>query len=442
MFVQASPAFSARRGPQRTFLMLQGPPGPFFWDLGRALAAAGAIVLRINLNGGDEHDWPGEAVCYRGRRANWTLFVDRFLRDRQVTDLVLFGDCRAMHSAAHGIARLRGVRVHVFEEGYIRPDWLTLERDGVNGHSTLERDPVALLAMARDCPPQAAGGPPIRAAMRRRVRDSWRYFSRMWWGGASLRYPFYRSHRPGSIVCEGLGWVWKYQARHRRAQRVEAALGRISGSRYFLFPLQLSSDFQIRIHSPFSSMVQAVDYVLGSFALHAPPDTRLVVKAHPLDARWGGWERLLRRRARRLGLAGRLIHVDGGDLRELAQASLGMVVVNSTAATFALADGVPVIALGRAIYDIAGLTHQGALDGFWTRPVAPDREIWAAFRRVLEARCLVRGGLASRSALAELVRNAAMRLLASEPLDTNSAPAELPLANIITSVPEYDAGAP
>ncbi|WP_458339329.1 capsular polysaccharide export protein, LipB/KpsS family, partial [Bordetella pertussis] len=34
------------------------------------------------------------------------------------------------------LARASGVRVHVFEEGYFRPHWVTLERGGVNAHSS------------------------------------------------------------------------------------------------------------------------------------------------------------------------------------------------------------------------------------------------------------------------------------------------------------------
>ena len=33
-----------------------------------------------------------------------------------------------------------GIRTHVFEEGYFRPYWVTLEREGVNRHSLLPRD--------------------------------------------------------------------------------------------------------------------------------------------------------------------------------------------------------------------------------------------------------------------------------------------------------------
>ena len=395
----------------RTFLFLQGPPGAFFRHLGREIEAHGARVLRINFNGGDQYDWAGAATCYRRPQSHWTIFIERYLRDRGVTDLVLFGDCRPLHMAAHQMARLRGIRVHVFEEGYIRPNWLTLERDGVNGHSSLPRDPQALLAEAKalELPPRM---PAIVATLERRIRDTTRYFSHSFIGKITFQYPFYHSHRPGSIMAEGIGWMVKFATRGATARQAATTLRQIEGQRFFLFPLQLSSDYQIRSHSPFSSMRQAADYVLGSFAAHAPADSKLLIKAHPLDSKLAGWGGYVRARARRLGLQDRLVHINGGDLQTLAENSLGVVVVNSTSATFALDRGVPVMALGRAVYAMPGITHQGLLDDFWTAPQAPDPAVYDAFRRVLHARCLVRGGLASESATRILVRNAADRLLA------------------------------
>jgi capsular polysaccharide export protein len=76
----------------------------------------------------------------------------------------------------------------------------------------------------------------------------------------------------------------------------------------------------------------------------------------------------------------------------------------------ALAQTVPVCTLGEAIYDIAGLTHQDHLDRFWTEPTPPEPLVYSAFRRVLVDRCLVRGGLASESAVQTLINSMLERL--------------------------------
>jgi capsular polysaccharide export protein len=393
---------------RRSFLFLQGPPGPFFWQLSREISARGCAVHRINLNGGDRHDWPEGAVDFCGRSATWPMFFDRFVREHAITDLVLYGDCRPMHLAAHRLAKLRGVEIHVFEEGYIRPDWMTLEPDGVNGHSTLERDPALLRAKARALPPLPSL-PPITASFGRRARDSYWYYHRVVTG--RFRFPFYRSHRKGMIIVEGLGWIRKFALSRRRAAQAQVTLATVACKPFFLFPLQLTGDYQIREHSPFGTMMTAADYVLDSFAQCAPADAHLLVKEHPLDCGFHNWRSFLQRRAKALGVADRVHHIEGGDLARLARDTQGMVCVNSTSGTLALAAGKPVIVLGDAIYDVPGITHQGHLDRFWDAPQAPDMELYDAFRRVLHEHCLVRGGLASQSATETLVENSIDRLL-------------------------------
>jgi capsular polysaccharide export protein len=401
----------AARPLQREFLFLQGPPGPFFRELATALEAEGLGIHRINLSGGDHYDWPRGGTDYRGRGRNWPMFFDRFVRAHHITDLVLFGDCRPMHQAALRLAQLRGIHMHVFEEGYIRPDWMTLERDGVNGHSPMERDPKVIMAIAQWLPP-VPNLPSITADFKRRAQDSYWHYHHVVTG--KPRFPFYRSHRQGSIMLDGIGWLLKFGRKRRRTRQAAATLAAIAGRNYFLFPLQLTGDYQIRAHSPFASMVDAAEYVLESFARFAPPDTVLLVKEHPLDSGYRNWRATLRRIARRLGVEDRVCHIDGGDLNELSREALGMVCVNSTSGTLALADGKPVVVLGDAVYDVRGVTHQAGLDRFWTEPEVPDANLYDAFKRILHARCLVRGGLASKSGMEILVRNSVKRLLAED----------------------------
>ncbi len=391
----------------RVFLFLQGPPGPLFRRLGKEMRRRGATVHRINICGGDERDWPDADMNFRGRFSEWPAFFDRFIREHKVTDVLLFGDCRPYHVTAHGIAALRGVRTHVLEEGYLRPDWMTLEPEGVNARSTLSRDKNWFLREAKALPPEPHL-PPIGASFRRRARDSfWHYESVVM---RRPRYPHYRSHRAGSIIMEGIGWAWKFANEKRRAAQAAATLRRLEDKAYFIFPLQLSTDYQIRTHSVFPDMQSAATFTIESFAANAPPDVHLLLKSHPLDCSFFNWPTFVGRLARRLGLEGRIHFVDGGDLPAMAGAARGLVCVNSTSATLALAQDTPVCTIGEAMYDMPGLTHQGHLDTFWSNPTPPEPGVYEAFRRVLVERCLVRGGLASESAVEVLIGSIVDRL--------------------------------
>jgi capsular polysaccharide export protein len=354
-------------------------------------------------------DWPDATANFRGRFSEWPIFFDRFLREYRITDLMLFGDCRPYHVSAHRLAGIRGARTHVLEEGYLRPHWMTLEPEGVNARSTLSRDKQWIREEARRLGPEPEL-PEVTASFRRRARDSYWHYHRVVVG--RLRFPHYRSHRSGPIIVEGLGWLWKFLLEKRERRRAGDVLDALKGKPLFLLPLQLSGDFQIRAHSPFPDMQNAASYVIESFAAHAPADVHLLLKAHPLDCGFFSWSRFVRDHARRLGLKGRLHYVDGGDLDEMVTGACGLVCVNSTSATLALAKDTPVCTIGEAIYDMPGLTHQGHLDTFWTSPTRSEPGLYRDFRRVLVDRCLVRGGLASESAVATLVEGLAERLCA------------------------------
>lgn len=392
---------------ERAFVFLQGPPGPFFRLLGEEMRRQGIAVHRINLSGGDRLDWPEGAVNFRGRFSEWPVFFDKFLRENRITDLLLYGDCRPYHLSAHGVAALRDVRIHVLEEGYLRPHWMTLEPEGVNARSTLSRDKSWFFNEARILPPEP-DLPPVTASFRRRARDSYWHYHYVLTG--RLSYPHYRSHRAHSILKEGFGWLWKFWREKKAAKAAGEVLERLEGKPKFVLPLQLSGDYQIRAHSSFPDMESAASYVIESFAANASPDVHLLLKAHPLDCSFFNWERFVGQHARRLGLENRLHFVDGGNLDDMVQDARGLVCVNSTSATLALAKGTPVCTLGDAIYDLPGLTHQQHLDTFWSHPMAPEPGLYEAFRRVLVDRCLVRGGLASESAVGTLIESIIERL--------------------------------
>ena len=55
--------------------------------------------------------------------------------------ILCFGDCRPLHKEAKRWAKSKGIRFLAFEEGYLRPQFITVEEDGVNAYSSLPRDP-------------------------------------------------------------------------------------------------------------------------------------------------------------------------------------------------------------------------------------------------------------------------------------------------------------
>jgi capsular polysaccharide export protein len=397
----------------RSFLFLQGLAARFFEYLGRALAARGHDVERVNFNGGDRTFWRlAGAIDFRGRPEEWPDFLAARLDAARTTDVILFGDCRPPHRAAIEVARGRRVRVWVVEEGYLRPGWITFEEDGVNGFSKLPRDPLWYREEAC-CLPEWRDPPAVPGTFRRRATEDVLY----WLGSLALarRFPHYTTHRPYFQFVEYAGWLRRLALQRRGERRAATAIAELAqcSDPVFLFPLQLDCDYQIRVHSPLRSVRVAIETVLASFANHAPAPTRLVVKLHPLDSGIYDWAGLTRHSAVALGVADRVVIIDGGAIDEVLAVSRGVVTVNSTVGTLALAAGRPVAALGRPIYDMRGLTFQEGLDKFWQRAEPPDPALFDAFRRVLAARVMIPGSFFSEKGLRVAVEAALGRLEAA-----------------------------
>ncbi|HXP06795.1 MAG TPA: capsular biosynthesis protein [Stellaceae bacterium] len=394
----------------RSFLFLQGLASWFFDRLGKALAERGHAVYRVNFNGGDRLFWhlPG-AVDYRGRLDDWPAFFDRLLTEKQVTDIILFGDCRPVHRLAIPVARARSVRVHVVEEGYLRSGWITFEEGGVNANSSLPRDPSWYREKAALLPLWRGSAAPPESFRRRASEDVMYTVARL---AAAPWYPHYRTHRTRHPLIEYAGWIGRLAGRRRaerRAGETIAALSHIDRP-VFVFPLQLDGDYQIRRNSRLGGMLPAIEHVFASFARHAPRNARLLVKLHPLDDGLINWTRVARQVAAQSGVTERVVVIDGGAIETVLGNARAVATINSTVGMAALARGVPVIALGDAIYDLPGLTFQDGLDAFWRAPTPPDAQLYDAFRRVLAARSLIPGGFFSEDGLRLAVEAAAERL--------------------------------
>lgn len=394
---------------RRSFLFLQSVCSPFFARLADRLAAEGHRVAKLDFNGGDvAYWWPRPAARFRGGLDELPGFLGRHYEQLGVTDLVLFGDRRPVHRPAIERAKPLGIRVHVFEEAYFRPHWVTLERGGVNAHSPLPRDPGWFRAVGARLPEPAASAfhSPfwIRAA-----HDVAYHVAGL---ANPLAFPRYRTHAPAAAPAEYLGYLRRFAWLRLRRAADAAALARLEDARFYVLPLQLNSDAQIRDHSPFDGMAAVIAHVLASFARHAPPQARLLVKNHPLDNGLLDYQALVGGLAADFGLAGRVEYLEGGRLEPLLPRALGLVTVNSTAGMLALGFGCPVLALSDPIYNLEGLCFQGGLDDFWAARPTPDAALFRCFRNTVIHAAQVNGGFYCDPGIALAVEHSLPRLLA------------------------------
>ncbi|RMA43889.1 capsular biosynthesis protein [Rhodophyticola porphyridii] len=402
---------------QKVFLFLQGPHGPFFHGLGKSLRAAGADVWRVGFNQGDSAFWHHREsyIPYTGTIADWPDRLRQLIAEKDVSDLVLYGDTRPVHADAVAIAKSQNITVHVFEEGYLRPYWVTYERGGANGHSRLMNTSVAQMRRAlKDLDLDLPDTPSKWGDMRQHMF----YGALYHWFVMFLnrRYRNFRPHRNIPVSRE----LWLYLRRlafmpFLWLDRVQATWRiRLGGFPYHLALLQLEHDASFRDHGPFDTMSDFLALLIEGFAQGAPTHHHLVFKSHPLEDGRVPIRRDIRRLARKHGVGDRVHFVRGGKLARLLNDARSAVTVNSTAAQQALWRGLPLKAFGTAVYLKPEFVSTQSMEAFFTNPTRPDSRAYRDYRHYLLETSQITGSFYSGSGRRQLLRQVVDMMLSPE----------------------------
>ena len=400
----------------RRFLFLQGPHGPWFHQLGGLLRAAGAEVWRVGFNLGDRVFWPGRGyIPFTAPQVEWPATCAALIDRHQITDLVLYGDTRSIHAQAVQVAKARGVTVHVFEEGYLRPYWVTYERGGANGNSRLmQLDMAQISAAVAKLDLDLPDAPATWGDMRQHMAWGALYHGFVVLGRRA--YANFRPHRALGVGQEFLLYLVRFLAMpfHRLERRVATARIRQGGFPYHLAILQLEHDASFRDHSPFGSMTDFLALVMESFAKGAPQHHHLVFKAHPLEDGRAALLPAIRKLAAAHGLTGRVHFVRGGKLAELLNHARSAVTVNSTAGQQALWRGLPLRSFGAAVYAKPEFVSSQPLEAFFAAPDRPDSRAYRNYRHFLLETSQVVGGFYSSRGRRALLRQVVDLMLQAE----------------------------
>lgn len=401
----------------RVFLFLQGPHGPFFHQLAKMLRKAKASVWRIGFNQGDAFFWRDKShfIPFNHDLSEWASFFTQTLIDKNVTDVVLYGDTREIHAQAVAIAKDQGLTVHVFEEGYLRPYWFTYERGGSNGHSKLMEMSVADMQEALENSDLEMPLPPAHWGDTRQhvfygALYHWHVMFR------NRKFPNFRPHRALTVSQEFKLYVKRLGMMpiHRIQRFLATRRIHQGGFPYHLVLLQLEHDASFQMHSPFSSMVEFLELCVENFAKGAPGHHHLVFKAHPLEDGRAPISKTLEDLAKKYGIEDRIHYVRGGKLARLLNDARTAVTVNSTAGQQVLWRGIPLRTFGNAVYSKPEFISNQSLAEFFALPSRPDNRAYKDFRRYLMETSQVPGGFYSAKGRRQALRLVVDMMLSNE----------------------------
>src|SRR5690606_32759150 len=118
-----------------------------------------------------------------------------------------------------------------------------------------------------------------------------------------LVYPRYVADRYYNPIVEYLVGIPKQLRMPRMDRKAGESVARLvrEKRRYYLMPLQLQCDYQLRHNARFRHQSEAIRDVVASFAAHAPKEASLVLKCHPLDNGGENWPRHIKAVANEVG---------------------------------------------------------------------------------------------------------------------------------------------
>ncbi len=332
---------------------------------------------------------------FRKPLEDFETWLRDLIRSNGYDTFFLYNHYRPYNQVAWKMATELDLGCYVFELGLIRPNCVTV----------FSRKSPPLPAMAKAWDKLLAGGQPPKpvetppelcqvSTPAKLVAFCTNFFlSRI----TSPLFPNFvdqREMKLWSHFKHGVIHLWRFIERGRDSEFDPLFAGEMSG-KYFAVPLQVHSDTQITMCSDFKSIEQFIKQVVKSFERHAPADTKLVFKVHPMDRGYKDYTDLIAGLDHRLG-GGRILYVDRVHLPTLLSNSRGVVNINSSVGISGLVHHVPVIALGAAVYDLVDLTYQGGLDSFWSYSHKPKTQQVRHFIHLLLETNQGRGTLSQR----------------------------------------------
>jgi len=366
----------------KNILFLQGPMGPFFAKFSNFLQKEhNSNTYQVIYNGGDEY-YAKEGTIFLGNNETIIFSTIEFLSRKGIDTIFLLGDEREIHHAIiKWIQKNKpSLNIFVFEEGYFRPNYITIEKGGVNYNSELDLSYKAINELSLEklkseyIEPISVGKPYKYMALQATIY----YFFTML---KNNKYKKYSHHRDNSIFKEGYYGIvnfikLKYHKLYEKEHTIYITT--IISKEYIFFPLQVESDFQIKKHSPFNSIEETIEEFFRLYKNYNLTDN-IVIKHHPMDRGKNDYNKAIKRLMKKYNIEEKkILYIYDVDLPTCLKHAKKCITVNSTVGISALIHEVPVYLMGNANYNIKDITNTEK--EFFTSVKPPNMNLFKKFK--------------------------------------------------------------
>lgn len=367
-------------------LFLVGPIGTFFARLLKYLDKENVQTYKILFPLHEYGFSKLKVIRYSRDMIYFKEFLRKIIFDKNIKHIFMYGIVLLPHRYALDLVEelnREGIKIHthIFELGYLRPNFVTLEDQGVNYKSSLILDKKFFdkQKIYNIFPEARSKGLRIR-----KIWKSITFINHSFKKYKIVEFDHKLQPKPIFIWYQIKGFLLKYFYSFAEYSLKKKFL---SINNFFIVILQVSSDSQLTHGSNIKDNNKFIYEVINSFAKAKLKNINLVFKHHPRDRGYTNYSKTIMKLSRKFDIKDNVFYFHDYSLAKIFQNSncKGTVLINSTVGYQSLYHSIPLKALGISPFNIEGLSDQRNLVSFFENPLPVDRLFFNKFYKfVLE----------------------------------------------------------
>ena len=365
-------------------LLLVGPIGTFFSRLANFLENNNVKTYKISFPLYEYGFSKKSRLNYDDDILKFKDFLERIIIQKKIKHIFMYGNVLIPHKQSINLCdelERKGylVNTHIFELGYLRPNFVTLEDKGVNYNSSfiLNSDFYNKQSAFKEYPI------PVKQSLR--IRKIWKlvtFINHCFKNYKIVDFEHKLQPKPIYIWFQLKGFFLKFFYRITEKKLKKDIL---SHDPFFLVILQVETDSQIINGSKFGNNSEFIYKVIKEFSRVTSTNTKLVIKHHPRDRGYNNFSKFILKTSKEFNISDKVYYIHDIALSKIFRSNLckGTVLINSTVGYQSLFHSVPVKATGIAPYNIEGLADQKNLSSFFVSPQKVNKLLFNKFYKCI-----------------------------------------------------------
>ena len=365
-------------------LFLIGPIGTFFARLSNYMEENNIVTYKISFPL-YEYGFPkSKRIKYSEDILFFKKFLKKVIQNKEIKHIFMYGNVLIPHIKALDLVEElkkegENIKSHIFELGYLRPNFVTLEEKGINFASGFIKDRDFYLKQD-----SYKAFPIAKKHARLRIRKVWKaisFINHSFRNYKIVEFDHKLQPKPIYIWFQVKGFLLNFFFKLTEFKLKKKCFLK----NFYLVVLQVSTDSQLTFGSNFKDNKEFIYKVIKDFSKAKLNDSNLVFKHHPRDRGYNNYYTFIKKVSKEFGVYNNVFYIHDYFLSKLFQNKncKGTVLINSTVGYQSLYHSVPVKSLGISPYNIDGLTDQKDLTRFFKNPTPVDKKLFNKFYKYI-----------------------------------------------------------